>query len=57
MQHSELGKLISKQNSGGGVIDSILKPFTAERYPGERHAYSSAPSTFGKPMNSMGPKK
>ena len=34
MQRSELDKLISKQNSGGGVIDSILKPFTAERYPG-----------------------
>ena len=56
MQRSELDKLISKQNSGGGVIDSILKPFTAERYPGERHAYSLAPSTFGKPMNFMGPK-
>ena len=55
MQRSELDKLISKHNSGGGVIDSILKPFTAERYPGERHAYSLAPSTFGKPMNFMGP--
>ena len=56
MHISELDKLISKQNSGGGVIDSILKPFTAEIYPGERHAYSLAPSTFGKPMNFMGPK-
>ena len=35
MQRSEIDKLISK-NSGGGIIDSILKPFTAERYPGER---------------------
>ena len=57
MQRSELDKLLSKQNSGGGVIDSILKPFTAERYPGERHAYSLAPSTFGKPMQFMGPKR
>jgi len=55
MQRSELDKLISKQNRGGGVIDSILKPFTAERYEGERHAYSLAPSTFGRPMNFMGP--
>ena len=32
-----------------------MKPFTAERYTGERHAYSLAPSTFLKPMNFMGP--
>ena len=56
MQRSELDKLISQHHSGGGIIDSILKPFTAERYPGERQAYSLAPSTFGKPMNFMGPK-
>ena len=35
MQRSELDKLLSKQNSGGGALDSILKPFTTERYPGE----------------------
>ena len=55
MQRSELDKLISQHHSGGGIIDSILKPFTAERYEGERHAYSLAPSTFGRPMNFMGP--
>ena len=32
-----------------------MKPFTAERYTGERHAYLLAPSTFLKPMNFMGP--
>ena len=32
-----------------------MKPFTAERYTGERHAYSLAPSTFLKPVNFMGP--
>ena len=41
--------------AGSGIVDTLLKPFTAERYPGERHAYSLAPSTFGKPMNFMGP--
>ena len=38
-----------------GVIDSIMKKFTAERYPGERHAYSLAPATFGTAMSFMGP--
>ena len=32
-----------------------MKPFTAERYTGERHVYSLAPSTFLKPMQFMGP--
>ena len=56
MQRSELDKLISQHHSGGGIIDSILKPFTAERYPGELHAYSLAQSPFGKPMNLWGQK-
>ena len=40
---------------GSGVLDSLMKPFTVERYKNERHARSLAPSTFGKPMNFMGP--
>ena len=46
---------LSKKHNGGGVIDSLMKPFTAERYTGERHAHTLAPSTFLKPMNFMGP--
>ena len=41
--------------NGGGVIDSIMNKFTSQRYPGEHHAYSLAPATFGTPMNFMGP--
>ena len=40
---------------GCGTIDTLMKPFTYEKYPGERHAYSMAPSTFGRPMNFMRP--
>jgi len=54
MHISELDKHISR-NKGCGTIDTLMKPFTYEKYPGERHAYSLSPSTFGKPMNFMGP--
>ena len=52
---SDFERVLSKKYNGGGVIDSLMKPFTAEKYPGERHAYSLSPSTFLKPMNFMGP--
>ena len=52
---SDFERVLSKKYKGGGVIDSLMKPFTAERYTRERHAYSLAPSTFLKPMNFMGP--
>ena len=45
----------NKRIHGGGAIDSLMKPFTVEKYQGERHALSLAPSTFLKPMNFMGP--
>ena len=45
----------SKNQKGGGIMDNIMKVFTAERYPGERHAYSLAPATFGTAMSFMGP--
>ena len=54
MHISELDKHISR-NKGCGTIDTLMNPFTYEKYPGERHAYSMAPSTFGRPMNFMGP--
>ncbi len=41
--------------NGGSIMDTLMKPFTYEKYAGERHAYSLAPSTFMKPMNFMGP--
>ena len=52
---SDFERVLSKKYNGGGVIDSLMKPFTAERYTGEIHAFSLAPSTFLKPMNFMGP--
>ena len=54
MHISELDKHISR-NKGSGTIDTLMIPFTYEKYPGESHAYSMAPSTFGRPMNFMGP--
>ena len=45
----------SRFQQGSGVLDTLLRPFTAERFTGERHSYSLAPSTFLKPMNFMGP--
>lgn len=44
-----------KKQHGNGIIDTLLRPFTAEKYPGERHAYSLSPKTFGHAMNFMGP--
>ena len=45
-----------QKENGSGIIDSLLKPFTAKpRYEGERHAISLAPATFGQSMNFMGP--
>jgi len=32
-----------------------MKPFTYERFPGERHGISLAPATFGQPFSFMGP--
>ena len=43
---SDFERVLSKKYNGCGAIDSLMKPFTAERYTGERHAYSLAPSTF-----------
>ena len=44
-----------RRQEGGGMMDNIMKVFTAEKYPGERHAYSLAPATFGTAMSFMGP--
>ena len=45
----------SRLQQGAGLLDQLLKPFTAERYPRERHSYSLSSATFLKPMNFMGP--
>ena len=44
-----------RKQHGSGVLDTLMKSFTYEKYPGERHAISLAPATFGTPMNFMGP--
>ena len=45
-----------KQQRGRGILDNVMKKFTAERYPGERHAYSLQPGpNFGHAMSFMGP--
>ena len=44
----------SRLQQGAG-LDQLLRPFTAEKFSGERHAYSLSPSTLLKPMNFMGP--
>ena len=45
----------SRLQQGSGAIDTLMRPFTAEKFAGERHAYSLSPSTFLRPMNFMGP--
>ena len=40
--------ITKKHIQGSGVMDDLLSPFTAPpRYPGERHAISQAPATYG----------
>ena len=43
------------KQKGSGIIDSLMKNFTFEKYPGERHAYSLNPNTFMKPFSYVGP--
>ena len=43
------------KQKGSGIIDSLMSKFTASVFPGEHHAYSLAPTTFGQPMSFMGP--
>ena len=45
----------SRFQQGSGAIDTLMRPFIAEKFAGERHAYSLSPTTFLKPMNFMGP--
>ena len=45
----------NKKQHGSGIIDTLLKPFTYERYPGEHHGISMSPNTFGQAFNFMGP--
>jgi len=43
------------KRQGGGIIETLMKPFTYAAYPGEQHAYSLAPSTFNVSFSYMGP--
>ena len=43
------------KQKGSGIIDSLMKKFTFEKYPGERHGYSLNPNTFMKPFSYVGP--
>ena len=54
MHTSELEKHISR-NKGCETTDTRMKPFIYEKHSGKRHANSMALSTFGRPMNFMGP--
>ena len=44
-----------RQQGSGSVIDTLMKPFTYEKYPGERHGYSLNPKTFLTPFAYLGP--
>ena len=44
-----------RKTNGGGVVDNLLKPFTYEKYAGERHGYSLNPKTFLQPFSYLGP--
>ena len=44
----------SKQK-GGGIMDNLMKNFTYEKYPGERHAYSLDPKHYLQPYSYVGP--
>ena len=44
----------SVQN-GSGVMDTLMKTFTAEKYPNERHAYSLDVNHFMQPYSFVGP--
>ena len=49
------GDFHHKRQGGDGIIETLMKPFTYSRYPGELHARSLAPSTFNVPFSYMGP--
>lgn len=41
--------------SGNGIIDTLTKPFTANKYGNEKHALSLDKNHFLQPMSFMGP--
>jgi len=45
----------SRFQNGSGVMDQLMRPFTYEKYAGERHAYSLNPKTFLTPFAFVGP--
>ena len=45
----------NKRIKGSGMLDNLMKPFTYEKYLGERHGYSLNPKTFLQPFSYCGP--
>ena len=45
----------NKNQKGCGILDNLLKPFTYEKYPNERHGYSLNPAHFMVPFSYNGP--
>ena len=47
--------VFSEKITGNGIMDSLMKNFTAHKYPGENHAYSMDPKHIGQNYNWVGP--
>ena len=47
--------VFSEKISGNGVMDSLMKNFTAHKYPGENHAYCTNPKHIGQNYKWVGP--
>ena len=45
----------SRNQQGKGIVDSLLSPFTVEKYHGEKHARSLDPEHFLQGYNFVGP--
>ena len=41
-----VNKKIRALQKGGSMMDTLMKPFTYEKYKGEHHARSLNPNTF-----------
>ena len=47
--------VFSEKITGNGIMDSLMKNFTAHKYPGENHACSMDPKHIGQSYNWVGP--
>ena len=44
----------AKNQQGKGIVDTLLSPFTAEKYPNKKHAYSMDTNHFLQGYNFVG---